>query len=88
MSSDDLLTSTYLMSSYNKMIEYEDILCRFDERLRYLLKQRACNSTVYLDLFELKMFLDRLIDESGVPNPLYKDSEYAEEEGQELTRSS
>jgi hypothetical protein len=88
MSSDDLLASTYLISSYNKMVEYEDILCRFDERLRYLLQQRSCNPTVYLDLFELKMYLDRLIDESGVPNPLYKDSEYGEEEGQEPTRDS
>jgi len=88
MSTHDMLTSSYLMASYHKMIEYEDILCRFDEKLRYLLQQRSCNPTLYRDLFELKMYLDQLIDESGVPNPLYKDSEYGEEEGQEPTRDS
>jgi hypothetical protein len=83
MSADDLLVSTYLMSSYNKMVEYEDILCRFDERLRYLLKQRCTNPSLYRDLWELKMYLDSLIDESGIPNPLYKDAEYGEDERQD-----
>jgi hypothetical protein len=77
---DDMLTPSYLMSSYHKMIEYEDILCRFDEKLRQTLAQRSSDTPVYLDLFELKMYLDRLIDESGVPNPLYKDSEHDKEE--------
>jgi hypothetical protein len=70
------------MNSLVKAMEYEDILCRFDEKLRYLLKQRCTNPSLYLDLFELKMYLDRLIDESGVPNPLYKEEEYGEDERQ------
>lgn len=70
------------MNSLVKAMEYEDILCRFDEKLRYLLKQRCTNPSLYLDLWELKMYLDRLIDESGIPNPLYKDAEYGEDERQ------
>jgi len=61
------------------MIEYEDILCRFDEKLRQTLAQRSSDTLIYRDLFELKMYLDQLIEESGVPNPLYKDSDYDEE---------
>jgi hypothetical protein len=65
------------------MMEYEDILCRFDERLRYMLKQRCTVPSTYIDLFDLKMYLDRLIDDAGIPNPLYKDSEYGEDKGKD-----
>jgi hypothetical protein len=88
MSADDRLAATYLLTSYRRMIEYEDILCRFDEKLRATLKRRATHPSVYIELFELKMYLDRLIDESGIPNPLYKDSEYGEDEGKESKGSS
>jgi hypothetical protein len=83
MSKPDPLDSVYLMSSYNKMVEYEDILCRFDEKLRMILVQRKDEYPVYRDLFELKLYLDRLIDESGIPNPLYKEEEYGEDERQD-----
>lgn len=83
MSADDRLVSTYLLSSERKAMEYEDILCRFDERLRRMLKNRATHPSVYIDLFELKMYLDSLIDDSGIPNPLYKDSEYGEDKRQD-----